>query len=244
LPATAGSAADSIKLTKRLRRILAKVDQTQGWFKERSFLMKLFRRFIERLPRKRKPASIKPKTKYKHVKQKPFCCVPTCIQMILHRNGFKGFTQLQIAEHLNFKVPPKYAKVFGERFVSIKEPSRGYGAQQTPENINAFFKKFGIPLRTERHPISLVKNPAEFLLEQLRQGRDVMVLFSVKAFDPKASGGHAVLVSEINQAKKAVRVVDPESRIKSYWLPLQKLIEAMSSKWDGNEREFYVFFSQ
>ncbi|MFH1544606.1 MAG: C39 family peptidase [archaeon] len=173
--------------------------------------------------------------------QQPFCCVPACIQMILATNTIRIPSQEFIAKHLDFRIPKKHRRDFKGDYTVKEKPKRGYGVQQTEENINAFLSKNGFPLKAKRHLISGIKNPEKFIEENLRKGNYLMPIFNLEVLGGKKEG-HAVLIISFNPKTKKVRIADPakkKNRIRL--LDLSRIVEGMSSKWDGNEREFYVF---
>lgn len=164
--------------------------------------------------------------------------------MILATNTVRVPSQEFIAKHLGFKIPKKYGKHFKGNYAVKKKPKRGYGVQQTEQNINAFLSKNRFPLRAKRHAISGIRNPEKFVEENLEKGNYLMPIFNVGVFGGERSG-HAIFVLSFNPKNKTVLIADPEKKRrrveKIYSVKLSELVEGMSSKWDGNEREFYVF---
>lgn len=85
-------------------------------------------------------------TKYTPLTQQKWCCVPTCIQMVMLRHRIP----LQPAELIGFQmglvVPEKDKKYFWHpaKLGTGKKPPAGYGTQAGKKEFspNAMFKKF------------------------------------------------------------------------------------------------------
>jgi len=64
--------------------------------------------------------------------QLDFCCVPYCLKLILKAEGLKEMKQMEIAEYLNLKIPPRSAEGFvqlykGQMEIVISKSEDDYG---------------------------------------------------------------------------------------------------------------------
>ena len=66
--------------------------------------------------------------KYKKIVQKPYCCVGSCIEMILNRNKISNQGQIDIACNLGLIVPQEYSKIYPNAIIGEK-PDAGFGTQ-------------------------------------------------------------------------------------------------------------------
>ncbi len=101
-----------------------------------------------------------PRKPYIPLTQQPFCCVSTCIQMILLRRGLPLYSQEEIGYELGLVVPKEYANLF-QKVRTGKKPSAGWGTQINKPNysLNNFFLKYKIPLKKEYFPPSALEKP-------------------------------------------------------------------------------------
>lgn len=78
--------------------------------------------------------------KFKIIKQKPYCCVGTCLEMILNRHNIYNNGQVDIACELGLIVPTSYKELYHDAIIGNK-PNAGYGTQIQKEeySINYFF---------------------------------------------------------------------------------------------------------
>jgi hypothetical protein len=188
--------------------------------------------------------AVKANPPYVPLTQQEYCCFATCVQMILSRRKMKLFSQEEIGRALCLTVPKSAKKLFN-KVRAGKKPKTGYGTQESKKgcSLNAFFNKKKIPLKCERYWISKVEEPAKFIVKNLRRGNDVVALYHNRGINPKGKAfGHACIVSEITLGRRPeVVLIDPDFRNKKYnKVGLGRLCSAMSTKYDGNERGFWV----
>ena len=184
------------------------------------------------------------KPKYKPLVQMRGCCGPCAILWILLRRGF-WVDQEKIAKELKTRVFKRDLKLFPEKMLTTGKK----GDLGLPDIIgkdtylvNRFLKKYKIPLRMTPFKISKVKNPKEFIVENLKKGNDIMVSFNWKGLEHKRGWGHIVVISEIDTRKDVVVLGDPGQNQPKFWkVKLNRLTKAMSSKYDGAERGFHIF---
>jgi hypothetical protein len=173
-------------------------------------------------------------TRYVPLTQQKWCCVPTCIQMIMLKHNIPLVPAEVIGNSMGLTVPRSDLKFFWNGR-SGKKPKSGWGtrAGEKQYSPNMILKKMNIPLQFEgNYLISQFKNlqeAREFLLEQEKEDADIFVCFDWgKLTGEKFSGGHVCLFDRFDLKKNEVRIIDPE-----YFSPkwrvvkLKKLYEAM-----------------
>jgi hypothetical protein len=165
---------------------------------------------------------------YKPITQKPYCCVPACISMILSRRKIKHGSQEEIGYELGLTVPKEKAHLFS-KVRTGKKPIAGYGTQVNKKNysINSFFKRNKINLKETYCPINKISNVNKFIIENLAKNNDLIVCFNNKKLYGHDNHSHVSLIQGINN--KIVTLIDPEKNVpKKRKVKLSKLIEAMS----------------
>lgn len=188
---------------------------------------------------------LKHKKPYRPLVQQKYCCVPATIQWILYRRRFDILDQETIGVELGLQVPPKSAKWFSNpKIIVTTKPARaGYGTQiDNPKyDVNKFFKKYKIPLKFERHLISKISDVKKFLKKHFAKDNDVLAMFHTGCYKPKGkrAGGHLAVVVEVDLDKGLVTLGDPWYKTPMFWkIKLDTLIDGMSDRYDGIEREF------
>lgn len=168
---------------------------------------------------------------YKHLVQKPSCCGSTCLQMVLFRRGH-WLEQEELAHKINTKIRKDYSKFFEKDFLTAEVGDAGAPLEGFLE-INPFLKQFN--LKAQVFKISQIKDLKEFLAENLKDNKDVIINFSRLAYHPERNWGHFALISSINDNE--IEICDPSYHSKAYWkTTLTQLKEAMLPEWDGKER--------
>jgi hypothetical protein len=189
---------------------------------------------------------IKIKPPYISLTQQRLCCVPCAIQWILLRRGVKLIEQETIGRELGLIIPKKHQHLCKIK-ISKNKPKGGYGTKETDgTRINKFLKKYRTTLKTKRIPFSKIKDinkAAKIIADNLKSGNDIMFITYMSSIKPKEKYGHALLVSEIILGKKPKVIVgDPNFfQKKFYEVDLQKIVNGMDKKFDGEERGIYVF---
>lgn len=176
--------------------------------------------------------------------QQPSCCVPTCIQMVMYRNGIPLRPAEEIGYHLGLVVPPDRSSLFCNVRTVAETPPAGYGIQMhIPEyEPNAAFARMDIPLSFSVEPITGFSSATKVLKrlrEHERDDLDVLVAFNLGALldDPSLNEAHhACVFDRILDGR--VRLIDP-----SFHAPKWRIFEAeqlfaamqkhVSSDWGG-----------
>lgn len=181
-------------------------------------------------------------SRYIPLSQQPYLCVPTCIQMVMYRNGIPLIPAEEIGYHLGLTVPPNVAKSFYQPRISEEPPvNSGYGTQiQTSQyDPNRAFEELGIPLQFTKKLSSLIKNVDEMMNELLRlEDTDIDVLFCFNAGvlysgEYRAFTGHVVVFDRIIDGK--IRLVDPDAtQPKWRTVKASTLFDAIQAHGDEN----------
>lgn len=181
---------------------------------------------------------------YKPLVQMRWCCAACAVQWVLCRRGF-WVDQEIIAKELDTKIPKNLAKLFSTRLKTCKR-KKDCGtmcfANKKSTLVNDFLKKYRIPLKHRTFLISEIKNPKEFLIENIKSGNDILLSFNWKGIGKRWNWGHIVLISEFNTKINELTLGDPSQENPKFWkIKLNKITHAMLPKWDKIERGFYIF---
>lgn len=132
--------------------------------------------------------------KYKIIKQKPYCCVGACMEMILNRRNISNKGQVSIACDLGLIVPLSYKDIYPHALIGDK-PNAGYGTQIQKEkySLNNFFKNNNLDLTMEYFFLTSSKDIKKFLIDN--NLHDILIcLYGEILYDEKeANWGHMVL---------------------------------------------------
>ena len=159
--------------------------------------------------------------------QQPYCCLPTCVQMILYRRGLQLLEQEIIGIDLGLKIPKEELHNFEN--VSIgKRPPAGWGTRINVKkyNLNGFFKKRGYPLESAYFSVEDIKSVPRFIANNLKQGNDILICFQYgRLYNVDIKDGHASLIEEIDDKK--IILVDPQANKKRRIVNFDDLIESI-----------------
>jgi len=189
---------------------------------------------------------IKVNPPYKPLVQLYECCGPCAFQWILHRRDF-WIDQEELAWHCKLKILKKNAKYFVRNMrITKSRKDTGTSVEKMHIYLNKMLKDKKIPLTVEKHPISKIKDPKEFMIENLKKENDIMLDFFCKPFPVyEYEGGHVCVVSEFNSDKEIITLGDPAGELPKFWkVPLKKIIKSMDKKYDGHERGFWIVKSK
>lgn len=154
---------------------------------------------------------------YKHISQKPYCCVPACVQMILHRRKLPILLQTDIAYDLGIILPPKDRHLLPKSYKGSK-PKAGWGTRINLKkySLAAFFKRQGYSLQETYYSakrFNSKKQFKKFLSDNLKEKNDLLICFNYPSlYRMKGSWGHASLIEEAK--KKYVVLRDPNPKHK------------------------------
>ena len=155
-------------------------------------------------------------SRYIPLTQQKWCCVPTCIQMVLLRHNIPLQPAELIGYHLGLVLPKDALQYFYNARTGPRPPA-GYGTQiSKPEyNPNQAFKKLSIPLTMRWSLIDTFKTITEFraYLEKISdQDLDVLICYDWPTLFDKAEQdrwGHVCVLDKVDLDEDSVRFIDP-----------------------------------
>ena len=154
-------------------------------------------------------------SRYIPLTQQKWCCVPTCIQMVMLRQGIPLVPAELIGYYMGLTVPKEGLKYFWNGRTGPRPPS-GYGTQSyKPQyGTNAVFKKLKIPLRMSWLLIDKFKSIKEFrtYLSTVSE-KDILVCYDWPTlYDPKNEKrwGHVCVLDKVYLDRNEARIIDPE----------------------------------
>lgn len=165
--------------------------------------------------------------------QQAKCCAPTCIQMVMYKNGIPLVPAEEIGYHLGLIVPPSEESLFYNVRVSDVKPPAGYGARVYMEEFepNGAFKKLNIPLTLSVKKIAEFGSSEEvfaFMEKAEDENKDMLFCFNHGALidDKDRDWGHLVLFDRIIDGQ--YRIIDPSpTRPKWRTVSPEKMFHAM-----------------
>ncbi len=181
------------------------------------------------------------KLRYIPFTQQRYCCLPTCIQMILYKNGYKLYSQEQIGRDLYLTVPPEETYMF-DKIRTWEKPKawRWTQARKKWYTMNDFFRKKKINLKEKLYFFDSVKEAKKFLVEQIKLDNDILACFNYnKLYGEWNNWGHLSLVDSMKWEE--VILIDPaENTPKIRKVKLDNLIKAMIFHWIENSWWFWL----
>jgi hypothetical protein len=149
-------------------------------------------------------------TRYEPITEKPYCCVPAVIQMILARRGLACRSQEEIGWELGLLVPPEIKSAF-TRVRTGPKPPAGYGTQTSkPEfSIENYFLRNLFPLSITRVSPSSLNELTATLEAELDRDNDVVLCFNSRRLFGDGGLEHAALIEAFDKARGRATVVDP-----------------------------------
>jgi hypothetical protein len=173
-------------------------------------------------------------SRYIPLTQQPACCVPTCIQMVMYKNGLPLLPAEEIGYHLGLIVHPRKKGLFYNVQTSNEKPPAGYGTRiYLPEfEPNVAFKKLGIPLSLTVKPISEIDSPQKLIqqLEHIENNNlEALLCFNHGSLvdDNEKDWGHVVVFDRIIDGQ--IRIVDPSPEHPKWRLvKAEKMFEAIT----------------
>lgn len=166
--------------------------------------------------------------------QQKYCCVPTAMLMIMHRNQIPLLPAEELGVYFGLTVPPEDENLFYNVKVSATPPSgAGYGTSIKNNDPNEVFAKLGIPLAVSfvlADKIFSTDDLIQKLLEIEKSDEDAIICLNdgVTFGEFKPFSGHAVIFDRIIDGK--IRVVDPgTSRAKWRTLDAKIVFDAIQT---------------
>lgn len=183
-------------------------------------------------------------SKYIPLTQQRWCCVPTCIQIVMLRYNIPLISAELIGYELGLIVPRIGVKLFWNPRTGRK-PKSGFGTQKDKPQYgpNKFFKKYNIPFKMRWDLISKFKDYRSFLnyLNEIQETQNILICFDWGTlFKSKYHGGHVCLIDKIYMEKELIRIVDPEQNAPKWRIiKMKKLFEAMKFHTNKNSGGFW-----
>ncbi len=175
--------------------------------------------------------------KYKHVSQKPYSCVPACVQMVLQRRKLPLRSQTKIAYDLGVVLPPADRHLLPKSYKGSK-PGAGWGTRLNLKkySLAVFLKQQKYPLQATRHSVEEFKSIRQFkkfLLDNMDKDNDLLICFNYpRLYRLAGDWGHASLIEEVNQKQIVLR--DPSSKYKTARkVLLADLLAALKKHYQG-----------
>lgn len=186
-------------------------------------------------------------SRYIPLTQQKWCCVPTCIQMVMLRLHIPLQSAELIGYHMGLVVPEKARQLFWNSQVGPKPPA-GYGTQigKFQYGPNAAFKKLRIPLKmtwaliNKFDSLDLFRN---YLSDFEKSDKDVFICYDWPSlFDPKNKEhwGHVCVLDQVYLNNDVVRFVDPgQDEPKWRSVKIDKLYKSMKFHGEKNSAGFW-----
>ncbi len=167
--------------------------------------------------------------KYIPFTQQRYCCVPTCLTMVMYRHDIPLMPVEDLAYALGLTVPEEDVWLF-DKARTGERPSAGWGTRiNEPEfEINKVLGELSIPFHVD---VDTDVSSVEALRKKLQAVQDAdgdtLLCFDYgKLWDEDVKGGHVCVFHGLDG--EDVWMIDPERNVpKKRKVSLQKLFEAM-----------------
>ena len=183
---------------------------------------------------------MKQKPPYRAITQKPYCCVPACITMVLNRRKIKHRTQEEIGHELGLVVPKNKVHLFN-KVRTGRKPAAGYGTQvgRKQYSISKYFKNNHIKLKEKYYSLNDIKDIKTFIKNHIRKNNDILVCFHNKTLFGFGDYGHVCPIESINT--NAITLINPEQdELKRKWTELPNLILAIKMHGKMRRGGFWI----
>jgi hypothetical protein len=179
---------------------------------------------------------------YVPLTQQKYCCVPTCIQMVMLRHNIPLLSAELIGYHMGLVIPADSLNYFYNARTG-KKPPAGYGTQagKPQYSPNEVFKKLNIPLQIKWSLIDKFENLVvfrDYLSLVFESGKDILICYDWPTlFDPDEveHWGHVCVLDKVNLSRDEVRFIDPSvDAAKWVTVLISDLYDAM--KFHGKEK--------
>ncbi len=154
---------------------------------------------------------------YFPVTEKPYCCVPAVLQMILKRRGLKYQSQEEIGYQLGLIVPPEHRHFFAKVRTESK-PKAGYGTRTSKEkfSIPNYFRKNNLPLKLTKRQPAHIQELRECLNNFLSCGDDVIICYNSQLLWGDGDMEHVSLIQSFDDEADKILIVDPAIGVPKY----------------------------
>lgn len=178
-------------------------------------------------------------SRYIPLTQQRYCCVPTCIQIIMLKYNIPLIPAELLGYHLGLIVPKDDLHNFWNGRKGRK-PKAGYGTQigEKQYSPNKAFAKLKLPLRMKFNLIDKFKSVEDFTrhLKELEiNDKDALLCFDWGvAVGNEFHEGHVCILDRVFLDKNVVRLIDPDKGAKWKEFSIQKMYDAMN--YHGKEK--------
>lgn len=165
---------------------------------------------------------------YVQVTEKPYCCVPAVLQMILKRRRLKKLSQEKIGWELGLTVPKEKTHLFKKVRTSTREPQYGWGTKTYKKefSINNFFLKKKLPLACTIESLQNIKDVSQFISTHLQDNHDIIICYNSQILFNDGDREHVSLIQSID--RDIITLIDPAIRVpKIRKITLPKLLQAL-----------------
>lgn len=177
-------------------------------------------------------------SRYKHISQKPYCCVPACVQMILRRRGLRvSVSQARMAYELGIILSKNEKHLLPESHKGRK-PRAGWGTRIHLKrySLTSFFRRQGYALVDVFYSSAKFASADKlkiFLEKNLECGYDLLICFNYPALYGFAGAyGHASLVENVRGGSVILCDPDPGSK-RAKTVTLKNLLSALKNHHKG-----------
>lgn len=172
-------------------------------------------------------------TRYTPLTQQRYCCVPTCMQIVMLKRRIPLVSQELIGHSLGLIVPQEDLRYFWNARTG-KRPRSGYGTQVHKKEYdpNRAFAKLKIPLRISYRLIDEfpdTESVVAYLKSAEKADKDVLVCFDADTINnTNYHNGHVCVFDRIFVERNSVRLIDPSPKAPKWRsIRIKKLFEAM-----------------
>jgi len=156
-------------------------------------------------------------SRYILLTQQKWCCVPTCLQMVMLKHKIPLLPAELIGNYLGLIVP-KSAKKYFFNVRTGSRPTSGFGTQANKVRFapNKALRRLGIPLKIIWSLINKFKDLDQFrdYLARAETGdKDILVCFDWPSLfnkKEKEHWGHVCVLDKVYLKEDKVRIIDPD----------------------------------
>lgn len=156
--------------------------------------------------------------RYEHISQKPYCCVPACVQMVLRRRKLKIPSQAEIAYDLGVVLPLNDRHLLPKSHEALR-PKSGWGTRIDIKrySLTSFFRKRGYSLQEQYFPAGCFESGEKFrkfLQGNIKEGNDLLICFNAPVLrNIEGSWGHATLIEDVEEKFVLLQDPDPKEKV-------------------------------
>ena len=162
--------------------------------------------------------------RYEPITEKPYCCVPSVLQMVEIRRGVTVFSQDDIGYELGLIVPPEVASQF-KKVRTGAEPRAGYGTQTSKNefSIELFFSRHHPEFNFKRTMPTTLSEHRQILEQCKSPDADIIICYDSQKLFGDGDPEHTPLIESYDLSNDCVVIVDPA-------IGVPKLREASAEK--------------